>query len=442
MSSRNLTHETAIFGLWLNWVIAGGALSLPILLSVYIQPAFIPFISLALAGALLAYDRSSIRSHTAVCPLILTIVTRSLFYSAIIMVLISVIYARGFINYFYDVASINTSIPFVTLLIIAPVVFLTTLWSHIRGKKYSACQRCAIALGSTSERGFLGKIFAQESHYQRYFLLGISAVLTIVSWSYYAYFYINVNINIPDRFFFGWIPVILYLISVFYLGARCFTLWAYYCQEGSGAEHRQASSTSIRVLVISGDKFFLSREDEYNDTPDGYLFDTPATITLRHQDEITLKKATGHFRDISRLTDGEFTLRFMYQSREASGERNTFHYICCPSSAEVIEKSAFKGHWYNLSQVERLLHNHELSPMLASEIHRLYTVTMAWKTYDAEGRRLYKVKNYRPIFRLDGICDWDVDFNSPVWLNVSRLNEDKPFFRLRRLWRSIYAVKS
>lgn len=107
-----------------------------------------------------------------------------------------------------------------------------------------------------------------------------------------------------------------------------------------------------------------------------------------------------------------------------------------------MEKSALRGRWYNLSQVERLLHNRELTPMLASEIHRLHTITMAWKTYDAEGRRLYKVKNYHPIFRLDGICDWDVDFNSPKWLDVARLNEDKRFFRLRKLWRSIYTVKS
>ncbi len=59
---------------------------------------------------------------------------------------------------------------------------------------------------------------------------------------------------------------------------------------------------------------------------------------------------------------------------------------------------------------------------------------MAWKTYNADGRRLYKVKNYRPIFRIKGIQDWDVDFNSPRWLNVARFNEDKPFYRLRRLF--------
>lgn len=442
MSTKNHTHETAIFDLWLNWVIAGGALILPILLSVYIRPLLIPLISLALAGGLLAYDRASLRSHTAVCPLILTIATRSLFYSALIMIVISLIYARGVIWYLYDDETINTAIPFVTLLIVAPVLFLTTAWSHIRGKRYSACQRCVNNLGSISERGLLGKIFSQESRYQRYFMLGISGVLTIIAWGYYTYFYINVNINIPDRFFFGWIPVILYLISVFYLGARCFTLWAYYCQDNNANDMSQGALTSIRILLISGDKFYLAREEEYNDTPDGYLYDTTATVTIGYHKEVSIEKATTCLRDISRMDDKDFTMRFMYESREASGERNTFHYICCPDSTSTMEKSALRGRWYNLSQVERLLHNRELTPMLASEIHRLHTITMAWKTYDAEGRRLYKVKNYHPIFRLDGICDWDVDFNSPKWLDVARLNEDKRFFRLRKLWRSIYTVKS
>lgn len=331
MSTKNHTHETAIFDLWLNWVIAGGALILPILLSVYIRPLLIPLISLALAGGLLAYDRASLRSHTAVCPLILTIATRSLFYSALIMIVISLIYARGVIWYLYDDETINTAIPFVTLLIVAPVLFLTTAWSHIRGKRYSACQRCVNNLGSISERGLLGKIFSQESRYQRYFMLGISGVLTIIAWGYYTYFYINVNINIPDRFFFGWIPVILYLISVFYLGARCFTLWAYYCQDNNANDMSQGALTSIRILLISGDKFYLAREEEYNDTPDGYLYDTPATVTIGYHKEVSIEKATTCLRDISRMDDKDFTMRFMYESREASGERNTFHYICCPT---------------------------------------------------------------------------------------------------------------
>ena len=442
MPNRIKSHENAIFSLWLNWVIAGTATYLPVLLSVYLPAMYTPIVSLLMVGVLIIYERSSMRSGTAVCSLIPTIALRSLFYSAIIMIIISIIYKRGYINYFYEPNSINPAIPYVTVLIKAPVTFLTTVWSFIRGKKYAACQRCTLLLGSESERGFLGKIYTQESRYQRMFLMGISGTMTLVGWGYYLYFYINVNINVPDRVFFGWLPIILYIISVFYIGARCFTLWAYYCQDFDGSEIRHGSSSSLRVLIISGDKFFLSIDDqEYNDLPDGYLYDTPASITVRHMDEMTLDRARQLFRDISLIKDEDFTLRFMYMSQEATGNRNTYHYICCPKSADVLKDSRFKGEWYNLSQVERLLHNRELTPLLASEIHRLYTVTMAWKTYDAEGKRLYKVKNYHPIFRLDGICDWDVDFNSPVWLKVHNLNEDKPFFRLRKFWRNLYAIK-
>ena len=127
-------------------------------------------------------------------------------------------------------------------------------------------------------------------------------------------------------------------------------------------------------------------------------------------------------------------MRFMYKSTDVSGMNNIYHFICCLENPEVMEHSRYQGKWYSLSQLQRLLYNHELAPMLATEIHRLYTITMAWKTYDSDGRRLYKIKNYRPNFRLNGICDWDVDFNNSHWLEVARLNEDKPFYRFRKLF--------
>ena len=303
-NTKSSNHENAILGLWLNWVIAAGALVIPSLISVYSNPLFIPIVCILLSCALLIYDRASMMSRTAVCPLIVTIASRALFYSAIVMTVISIIYARGFITYFYEQDSLNTDRPFVTLLVVAPVLLFTTVWSYIRGKKYSACVRCNNMLGTTSERGFIGKMFAEESRYQRFFLLGISAALTLISWGYYTYFYINININIPDKFFFGWIPVILYLVSVFYLGARCFTLWAYYCQDGEMAP-RATGTTCLRALIISGDKFFLTREEDFNETPDGHLFDTPATLTLSYHKEFPMEKAIAHFRERSMLDDDE-----------------------------------------------------------------------------------------------------------------------------------------
>lgn len=442
MPNRNLTQETAIFGLWLNWVIAGGALFLPNILSVYIPPMFIPVICFVMAAGIWLYDRSSIRSHTAVCPLIPGIAMRALLISAVTMVVISIIYKRGVVNYFYEAATLNPAIPFVTALIISPITFAVSLWARIRDKKFGPCRDCVMWLGTTSERGFLGKLFVQESRYQLYFLLAISAVLTLFTWIYYAYWYVNVNINIPDKFVFGWVPVVLFVISIFYLGARCFTIWAYYYQDVEGSDHVRGSMTSMRVLVIIGDSIYLHHEGEFNDIPDANKFDTPASLTVRHTSDLSLERAATMFSEMSMIDRADFTMRYMYTSHEAAGDRNTFHFICCPSSPEVVKKSILKGKWYNISQLTRLFQNQELAPLLAAEIHRLYTVTMAWKTYDIEGRRLYKVKHYHPLFRLQGICDWDVDFNSSDWLNVARLNEDKPFFRLRRFFNRLNTIFS
>ena len=88
-----------------------------------------------------------------------------------------------------------------------------------------------------------------------------------------------------------------------------------------------------------------------------------------------------------------------------------------------------------MPELERLLNGDSLAPLMAAEIHRLYTVTMAWKTYDRLGRRLYKIKNYRPTFRLRDIQNWDVDFNDSQWLRVAVNNQDRPFYSLKRFWR-------
>lgn len=71
---------------------------------------------------------------------------------------------------------------------------------------------------------------------------------------------------------------------------------------------------------------------------------------------------------------------------------------------------------------------------LVSEIDRVYNISMAWKTYDKEGRRLYKIKHYKPTFRLRDIRNWEVDFNDRRWLNIARNNEDCFGFRLKKIF--------
>ena len=77
---------------------------------------------------------------------------------------------------------------------------------------------------------------------------------------------------------------------------------------------------------------------------------------------------------------------------------------------------------------------------LATELYRIHTITMAWKTYDRRGRRLYPVKNYRPTFRLGDLRKWDVDYDDTSWFSVAFNNEDRKFFRLRSLWQKVTGI--
>ena len=430
MSHSNSSQETAIFGLWLKWIVAEGALFIPYILSVYIPALYIPVVCIALAVGLLIFERSSKRTFSLACPLILSVSVRSLLTSAAIMVIVSVIYRHGWYDYFMDPTTVNPAIPYVTSLIISPVVLMFAGWAVLRGNRFGVCRQCLVEFGSKSERGQLGELITREGRYQLFFLTSISAVLTIFTWVYYMVWYVNININIPDRFVFGWVPAVLYVVSLFYMGARYFTLWSEYFEESGEADSEHPASTALRILIIHGNSIFLTSVEHTE-------FDTPTAFGIPYEKRLPQGRAGEIFSKLTGIEPDKVTMRYLYTSREAALGHNAFHYVCTPNTPGVIEENGLHGSWYNLSQFTSLYQNRELTPMLAAEIYRIYTVAMAWKTYDKDGRRLYKVKNYRPLFRLEGICDWDVDFDSPHWLYVSRFNQDRPFWRLRRMFNRI-----
>ncbi|MBD5266216.1 MAG: hypothetical protein HDS44_04545 [Bacteroides sp.] len=434
MSSNHITNEKAIFTLWLNWTISVGALVMPEFSVLFVPHSWIPAITFIMMFLLIIYRSKGQKYKASSCDLMQTICVRTLCASAIIMILISLVYARGIISYFYPEEMLNMQIPYLTVMILGPVAVFFCGLSEIEGDDASVCRRCIIRNGTASERGFLGKIFSQESRYQVKFLLVMSIFVSLVSWIYYAIYYINVNLNSADRFIFCWVPSIVYGLSIIFFGMRYFTLWTYYYSHIELNPRVSLNGSGIRLIILHDNDVFLCHSEGFHDLPDGDKFDTPADITLSHRDYVGIDEAAHYLMNMSGLEADDFTLRFMYKSTDLSGRSNVFHFICCMESKEVMEQSSFRGEWYTLSQLQRMLYNHELTRMFASEIHRLHTVTMAWKTYDTEGHRLYKIKNYRPAFRLKGICDWNVDFNDAHWLEVARFNEDKPFFKLRRIF--------
>ncbi|MCM1077109.1 MAG: hypothetical protein NC411_07090 [Bacteroides sp.] len=431
---HHITNEKAIFTLWLNWTISVGCLAIPETVSIFLPKPWIPFVVFGLMFLLILYRNNGQKFKASSCDLVQTVCVRTLCTSAVIMIIISIIYARGFISLFYPEELINSEIPYLTILVLGPVAVFYTALALIEGDNASVCRRCIIRNGTASERGFLGKMFMQESRYQVRFLMFMSIVVSVTGWVYYAFFYINVNLNSADTFFFDWVPTIVYGLSIIFFGMRYFTLWSYYYNHIELNPFLSVNTSGVRFILLNDNDVYLSRTEGFHDLPDGNKFDTPADISLSHRSYVSLEEATEHLCNMSGLMPEDFSLRFMYKSTDLSGRANIFHFICCLTSKDVIEKTAYRGQWCTLSQLQRLLYNHELTRILASEIHRLHTVTMAWKTYDSEGHRLYKIKRYRPAFRLKGICDWNVDFNDRHWLEVARFNEDSPFFRIRRIF--------
>ncbi|WP_290097508.1 hypothetical protein [uncultured Duncaniella sp.] len=431
---HHITNEKAIFTLWLNWAIAVGALALPEMAALFVPRHWIPTITFGLMLLLIIYRNNGRKLSASSCDLIQTICVRTLCTSALIMIIISIIYTRHIISLFYPEELLNMHIPYQTILILGPVATFYCLLSEIQGNNASVCRECIIRNGTASERGFLGKVFSQESRYQVRTLLVLSATVSVTSWVYYALYYVNVNLNSADHFFYNWVPSILYGFSIIFFGMRYFGLWSYYYNHIEQNPRVCMNGSGVRFLIFHEDNIFLSRTEGFHDYPDGDKFDTPTEISLSHSNSISIEDAANHFSNLTGLPADDMSIRFMYKSTDMSGQANVFHFICCLPAKETINSTPIRGQWFTLSQLQRLLYNHDLTKMLASEIHRLYTVTMAWKTYDADGKRLYRIKNYRPTFRLKGICDWDVDFNDSQWLEVARFNEDKPLFHLRKLF--------
>lgn len=259
--------------------------------------------------------------------------------------------------------------------------------------------------------------------------------MTLLASLYYAFIYINVNLNIPDIIAFIWIPVIIYAGTIIYMGIRYFSLWMYYARDFRGGDVDFGSYTRLRYLIIDNqERIFLTHEsgDNVDKTLMGRL-DSPAVFSFRKRANIPLAEADRMFRDFM-PADADCRVRFMYESRTVDGQSNTFHFIATINNPDVLDNSSLKGEWLTLAQVDRYLNSGMLSPMLSAELYRLHTITMAWKSYDRNGKRLYNIKHYHPVFRLKGIQDWDVDFNDPEWLKVAVYNQDRPFYHLRRWW--------
>lgn len=429
--------SAAIFGLWRNWTVATGFLAVLDFVSPLISQAWLAPVCIVMYFALQGVRSAMNSQRVPVCSRLYKEV------SVIILIITGVVILRYFFG--GDAGEleltgqpVNVNGPIIGILVSGPVTAVVTLIFLLRKKEPLVCQLCHLRYGNVVKNGFIGVLYQREWRYQTRVLFMISLFLSVVEWAYYLIHYINVNLNRADYFFFVWLPLSLYVISLIYIGWRYYSLWVFYCQNDEGHMVENPSSTTVRFMVICRDRILLDIRPTDKQFDNGQVikrFDTPASVTLPYQERMDLGRATELFRQISGITGGE--VRTMYDSPDNVTYRNIFHYFAFLDSREDVVDSGLQGEWFSLGELRQLMDQRLTGAVLNSEVARIYRIAMAWKTYDREGRRLYKFKHYRPTFRLKDIRSWDVDYNDGHWLSVGRLNEDSHLFRIRRFIRRL-----
>jgi hypothetical protein len=439
MSLQIRNNVKGIYLLWLNWVIVAGALSLLVMISLWVRPVLMPLLAFGLQGALYLLLKANRRRKVPVCYILPHIAIRIMFWSGLVMLVLNILYSRLLIHHFFDPQSINYDIPFITVLIVAPITAACCLYALRRGSDYSCCIACKIKYGTPAERGFLGKLYTQEGTTQARLLGIISAAIALIGWAYYFIEYVNVNLSDPDRFIFFIAPLGLFIASIIYMALRYAGLWNYYNNYIDASSMRNGPYTLIRYLVFWDNYIMLVPPENNPDRmadPGASKYDTPDQLYVSARKNVTVADAANFFR--SKNGFAPENIRFMYSTVSGNADYNIFHFLCflTDREKETLLKARPGIIPAPLGKLHELINSKQCNTLLSAEIIRLHTIAMAWKTYDRNGRRLYRIKHYTPTFRLRDICNWNVDYNDSTWLRIARFNQDSPFYSIRRHWKS------
>lgn len=429
----------AVMSLWWTWILGAGSVGLLILLGLWISPKWLPMAAFIEAFVLFGFVRYNRDVTMPGCYVVPHLAVRTLFLSGVVMLIINILFVHGFITFINAPETFNHQIPFVPSIVVLTSAFYYAVIAIIRRERLTFCRDCVRRYGMAAERGFVGMIYKGEGSFQVRMFFWLTAGLGVVNWVYYYLFYINVNINSPDKFFFVTLPVTFIILSIIYMGIRYSSIIGYYTQSMADGVKNVAPVTTERFLMMCGDYMYLSPVDPDEPHP---VLDTPATCQHRFVAKPGMEQVREDFRSVTGISEG-VNLKYIYTSTDGNSDGNIVHFAALLSDRNILHGSALpQGTWLRIYDIKRLAESRSIAPVLTAEIYRIYTIAMAWKTYDLRGRRRYKIKNYNPVFRLSDFPQWDVDFDDSRWLFISSNNEDKPFFCLKRFWRKINGIEA
>lgn len=409
------------------WIVCYGALTLQVVAGYWISYVLMPYIGFLLIGALIAYGNYNLRTTSMNCSMITHYTVYTLFVSGLVMLAANFLNTNFITLRFAEFS--HQDHPFHAAFIVYPLATLFYGVALLRRGNPTYCGACRTMAGFSIKESLRRNVLHHEGKFQLRLAFIMSLVITVIIYVYYFLYYSKAYTRLrytPDTFFIYILPATLYIIAVVYIGLRYASLDFEISLKMS--HEAETHSSRLRFMVVWRDQLLL--KDILIDGANAGYWDTPAEKVIPYNETMSMHLASTTFKELSENDD--FTVRKLFESGEKN--QNVFHFAAFIND-EAKKVDDMGGTWFKLREVNMMLRNGHISRPFAMELYRVFTITMAWKTYDREGKRLYPIKNYRPTFRLRDFSKWDVDYEDMHWMSVAQNNQDKPLYRLRRLWR-------
>lgn len=434
MSSRLSTPESnAVARICSEWYVAFGMVTLVVVVSLWVSPLWMPLCELILAVALALFGPGRKMSANRPCGRLTTVTVYSLLLTGVVSFAITVAYRTEFVHRFFDITTLNHSIPYITSLIIFPILSVLAFFNILPAVAARHARKCHLRHEYNPGNAMFGRVVHATYRSMMLRLAFLCALISTIDWVYYSFFYHNVSINTPDRFFFLVVPAALYAWSIVNIRREYSVLALHtgrkvYADSGTPLADAGTlrDSVVLRFFVVRNNRLLVDLTEQ---TVLACSVDTPmievksADFTV---DDDSARKLFEHRTGI-----GDCFVRVLYSTSDPLNHNKIYHILV--NIGENANTDLLHGEWVDVGTLDNLMKMGSVTPAFAHEIFRIHTITMAWKTYHSDGRRRYPIRNYRPTFRLSDLQQYDeLDYGNDHWLRVSRINQDKNLWWLRK----------
>lgn len=329
----------------------------------------------------------------------------------------------------------------------APCIALLAYLFRHRNIQPPFCHQCILQRGGIRERHILGDFSRYEAYYIIQVIMSISLLLTVFSWvllligidshsrtGTYFYFYFPLGLSIA---------IVIFEISRRWLILRVINNHEkrnnHFINQKSDDSKRGFFSV-IRIMIIAQEKIFLIENyGDENEMDSGKGLDVPI-----HRYFHQFLTREGEFKMAQQIVQEELQidkpkLRCLSTAISYESNRRVGHYILFLDDKDLLKINRYPGRWYTTKEIARLFRIGRLYPLFKENYARFHTIVRTALTYYPNGRRRYSIPGYKPAFTLRHIDLMNIEFDDPIWLYVSRHNEDRLSYRIDRWLQKIFS---